>query len=60
MARTLPNSKLNPDADPGRHDAYNRAINRGEDLARQLKVDQVRDQPNDVYASRAERNSTAN
>lgn len=55
MARTLPNSRANPDKD--RDVRYNRIVNRGEDLARQLKVDQVRNQPKQIHPNRARRNS---
>lgn len=57
MARTLPNSKANPDKD--RDEAYNRIQNRAEDLARALKVDQVRDQPSKLHPNRAKRNSSS-
>lgn len=55
MARTLPNSKANPDKD--RDEAYNRVVNRGEDLTQSLKTTQIADQPKERYPRRAQENS---
>ena len=58
MARTLPNSKANPDKD--RDEAYNRIVNRGEDLAHQILAGaetQIADQPDERYPNRGKNNS---
>lgn len=44
MARAIKNSRVNPQAIDS-HDAYNRGQNRKEDLDRDLKVQQIHDQP---------------
>lgn len=56
MARTLPNSRVNPDKD--RDDAYNRVVNRGEDLTQALKTTQIANQPKTRYPNRMKRNSS--
>ena len=51
MARAHPNSKVNPqalDADQ----AYNRAVNRGQDIDTQLDVAAVKDQPASRFPNR--------
>lgn len=55
MARTLPNSRANPDND--RDDAYNRIVNRGEDLTHQNKVAQIANQPKRRFPRRFRANS---
>lgn len=59
MARKLPHSRVNPQT-VDEDDAYNLAVNRGEDLAHQILLgaeDQVIDQPADTYPNRGKNNS---
>jgi len=51
MARKLPNSRANR-AKLNADEAYNRAVNRGEDIDTQQRVAQVDDQPVERFPSR--------